>query len=207
MAKRSNLTRLHKPQSRAGEGVSVGFVRSQTVNTDGTAVANLEINLGSAPVPDRRYVSDVASVVGSGDRINLIFGQAKLSGGGYRSLLIVQMSTTFLHQMREGSAPMLASLEKHLNHHRIPKAALASILEEPSQTVAIAANLLTAGYTGAEACMDFYYVSPFSVQIANAGGPFLADPVVRVTLPSSILASIIEKMDVVMKSIPPEIGR
>jgi hypothetical protein len=201
----TNIQQFHRVTSRPGEGTSVGFVLKHSSNTDGTAVVKLQLNLNTARVPDRRYVANSAAVVQEGDRLTLIFGQTKLGGGGYRSLLLLELSSTYARQFIQASAAMLKTAIQYAEKHGVPRAKLAEIREDvPGQTVPFAANIATAGFTGRDACMDYYYASPFSVQIAGQGGEFQADPVVRVNLPTGLMIAIYERLFELKNSLPRE---
>ena len=193
--KLANIQRLQVVTSRPGEGAPIGFVSRHRSNPDGTTAITLQLNLTTATVPDRRYVANAAAVVQEKDRLTLIFGHTKLGGAGYRSLLLIDLSSTYVHQLLKASENMLKLAAQYFERHKVPSGALSVIKEDvPGQTVPFAANLATAGFTGRDACMDYYYASPFSVQIAGAGGEFQAEPVVRVSLPTALMLAIYERL-------------
>jgi hypothetical protein len=98
---------------------------------------------------------------------------------------------------------MLKSAADVVARLKLPEASLANIREDvPGQTVPFAANIVTAGFTGGDACMDYYYASPFSFQIAQAGGEFQAEPVVRVNLPTPLMIALYEKLFEIKDSLP-----
>jgi hypothetical protein len=125
----------------------------------------------------------------------LIFGQSKVTGDGLRSLIIVHMPAYGAHQFLRSTPDMLKTAKKFMQQNQLTVGSLTEINEEPNQTVALAANLIAASYSGTEACMDFYHASPFVVMQVKAGGEFAADPVVRVSLPMVLLYAICEKLE------------
>ena len=199
----AQLQQLHR-LNRPGEGTAIGGDRKQVANADGTTGTLFTLNLNTAPVPDRRYVADIASVSASEHRLSLIFGQSKVVGTGTRSLLVIEVATTFAAQIVNMIQELIENLRKYVKQHDVPALQLVDIKEEPSQTVSLAGNVVAAGYASRDACLDFYYVSPFAIQQAEAGGDFVAEPVVRVSLPTSLLLSICERLDEMKATFPSE---
>lgn len=181
--------------NRPGEGATLSVVRQQTTGVSGVTSISLTVDLASAPVPERRYVADVGMVVLDLEGAQLVFGQSKVSGNGLRSLVIVHMSAYGVHQFLRSAPDMMETVRKFMQQNQLTAESLAKIDEEPSQTVALAANLIAASFSRTEACMDFYYASPFVVRQVKAGGDFAADPVVRVSLPMTLLYAICEKLE------------
>ncbi len=203
----ANIQQFQQVKSRLGEGTSVGFVVHHSSSTDGTTSVTLQIDLNTARVPDRRYVANAAAVEHEGDRLTMIFGQGKLGGVGYRSLLLLELSSSYIRQFVQASTGMLKSAVQYAEKHKVSRAELVTIREDvPGQTVPFAANIATAGFSGRDACMDFYYASPFSVQIAGGGGEFQADPVVRVNLPTALMISIYERLAELKDSLPDDMA-
>jgi hypothetical protein len=201
----ANFQQVQRVRSRPGEGTVIGYVTNQVAKPDGTTAVSLSLDLNSARVPDRRYVADVASVVREDDRLTFIFGQKQLGGQNYRSLVLLEMASTFVLQFIEASEKMVASIVTYAGHNHLKRMQLANINEDiPGQTVSFAANISSAGFTGRDACMDFYYASPFSVQIAGSGGEFAAEPVVRVNLPTMLMLALYEQLYSLKDSLPKE---
>lgn len=64
------------------------------------------------------------------------------------------------------------------------------------QSVVLTSSYVLAGYTGLSACMDFYYVSPFSVQQMAALKKLALEPVVRVNLSTGLMIGLIDAISV-----------
>ena len=198
MAKHRDSARLQTIQriiSRPGEGTPIGIVNRQPMIAGVAAGVSLGLDLTTARVPDRRYVATAAAIAQEGDRITLIFGQHKLGGKGYRSLLLIEFPSNYVDQFLIASQELVDSIKKIAEQNSFLSVPLSDISEDvPGQTIPFVANIATAGYTDRDACMDFYYASPFAVQIAGMGGEFSADPVVRVTLQTALMMSIYERL-------------
>ena len=67
-------------------------------------------------------------------------------------------------------------------------------LQEPTQTVGLTANIVPCAFSDAEACMDFYQLSPFMASALVAHGDVYAEPVVRVTLPTGLFVALIGRL-------------
>lgn len=201
----SNVQQIQRVPYRPGEGYVIGTVRQNMPGPNGEGSLNLMLRLDTAQVPERRYVANAATAVYEGERVTIVFGQKKLGGMGYRSLLLLEMSTTYAHQLIRASSELVTLVDKYLTEQNAPRTEVSDIDEDvPGQTITLAANIATAGHTGRDACMDFYYASPFSVQIAAQGGDFAAEPVVRVTLPTSLMLALHQKLQSLKDSMPAE---
>lgn len=206
MAKPRNLPRFQQVQqvtARPGEGTVIASVAKRIAHPDGTTTIALQLNLNTAQVPDRRYAANAASLVHEGDRVTFIFGHRRLGRKELRSLVLVEMITPAVHQLLESSKAMLVSAWKFVAKNELARTSLAEINEDvPGQTVPFIANICTAGFTGRDACMDFYFASPFAAQIAGGGGDFQAEPLVRVSMPTMLMLAIYERLKELEPSLP-----
>src|SRR5882724_4923678 len=82
---------------RPGEGATIDVIRQTLPSTDGVTAVLVSLDLGQAPVPSRRYVSDQVGIVSAESDIRLLFGQRKISGTGLRALLVIHMTPESIH--------------------------------------------------------------------------------------------------------------
>lgn len=198
--KHTPVHRLNKP----GEGASISVSRSPLVDVRGATGVLLTIDFGSAPVPDRRYAADIATVERVNDMVNLIFGQTKVGGVGFRSLLVINLSPSAVHQFLRSLQDILPTIHEYAKRSNVAKVDLTNVDQEPNQTVALTANLVAASQSGREACLDFYYSSPWVMMQVKQGGEFAAEPIVRITLSTGLLLAICEKLESVGAQLPHE---
>jgi hypothetical protein len=132
--------------------------------------------------------------------VTLLFGQMKL-GGDLRSLLAVNMSFDAMHQLVESFEIFRKSAED-VKKQGLQTGHLTEITEEPAQTVAMTATMAYVGFSGEDACMDFYYASPFSLQKASALSKLAVDPVVRVNLATSLFLAMWDSLSKLKESMP-----
>lgn len=167
---------------RPGEGVAVQAHQM----TEGN-VRTISIALGSAPVPERRYAADVYFVTQRSDSIKLMFGQLKATGNALRSLLVIHTTSSGVEHLLSAvdcfTQPTILEIAEREN---ISVEKVDTALEEPSQTVALSANMGIAAVSGRESCLDFYQASPFAIAAFNSGQEFAVDPVVRVDLTTAL---------------------
>src|SRR5258707_4129127 len=90
---RRSLQPHSAPSSRPGDGTPLTVVLEQFTATDGTQVTNIGIDLNQAPVPDRRFAADSCGLIVKDGTVKILFAQDRVSGDGWRSLVIVQMSS------------------------------------------------------------------------------------------------------------------
>jgi hypothetical protein len=184
----------HKPPTihrvtRPGEGVEIHMTRQTIQETPGIAIFN--IDLSHAPVPDRRYVADMVAVADGPEFVRLFFGQIKVGSKELRSLLDVHMSLTAIGFF---IGAVGAAAEEHQVKSGVVPGELSRMDKEPDQTVGLAANLVAVSLIGTEACVDFYLASAFAMGAVAQGGKMLADPVVRITMPSSLVLALIKRL-------------
>jgi hypothetical protein len=195
MAKRSaSATVTALSRLRPGEGALVEVVRHDLPRPDGTKAITLGIDMGTAPVPDRKYVADAAAVVKAVDGVRMMFAQHKLGKArGLRTLLVVHMSVDAVHNFAKSTKPLIEPLRGHgdiCGPNDIP---LIEIGEEPAQTIAFAANFVVCGYAGSEATLDFLHSSAFVIDhLVKSGRQLAVDPIVRVSLPSRLLLNLLD---------------
>ncbi|MBI3055467.1 MAG: hypothetical protein HYY77_15730 [Betaproteobacteria bacterium] len=168
----------------------------------GRTTMSIGINLESAQVPDRRYVADTANAIYSDDRIKFLFGQTKLDGG-LRSLLIINFAAdrleTFLASVDAMQQP---SLREIIDHLQLQKVTLEEISREPEQTTSLVANLIGAGVSGREACLDFYHISPFSIVKISSTHKVALDPVVRIHIRTALFEALIDRLKQIKQQVP-----
>lgn len=199
--KHTPIHRLNKP----GEGVTFGVTRTHAVDVKGSTGVLLTVDLTSAPVPDRRYAADIATVERVNDMVNLIFGQTKVGGRDFRSLLVIHLSASAVHQFLRSVQDILPTIREYAKRSNLAKVDLTDVDQEPSQTVALTANLIAASHSGREGCLDFYYSSPWVMIQVKKGGDFAAEPIVRTTLSTGLLLAICERFESVGAELPHEI--
>ena len=205
MAKSHRNQPSARTMHRIGEGPLIDVHLQQSVRADGQTTSSLGIDLSGAPVPDRRYVADVVSVIPGRDVIKLLFGQEKVSSG-LRSLVVIHMAQfavgAFVSAILDMKNPTVAEVMKISN---IDAKLLSSISDEPEQTVAMTASVAAAAVSGQEACVDFYQISPFARLNVMASKKISVDPVVRVELSTSLLVALVEKLKEISSNFPHEV--
>jgi hypothetical protein len=167
--------------------------------THGESVSQLELDLREAPVPERRYVCDVAAVKFDGTTIRLLFGQQRIGKAvTLRSLVVMQLSRLaadqFLRSVDAMSKPTYAEIVSGMGTEA---EALTEIDEEPEQTVALQANLLVSAAAGLEANIDFYQMSPAALSNVQRqkSDSIPIESVLRVDIRPSLMLGIINELN------------
>lgn len=166
----------------------------------GGLTQQLGLDFYSLPVPDRRLSCDTVSLVHTDYMIKLLFAQREVVGDGYLSMLVVQMSFEAIHNF----LPSIAQLEPGLEliTGKFPSAKLTKIEGKPQQCAVVTASYIFAGFSGTDACLDFYYISPFSVQSINILNKVSVEPVVRVNVPTYLLLAMLRELQKIAPSLP-----
>lgn len=174
------------------------------VGVDGKTTMVLAGNLADAPVPDRRYLAELASIVYKNETVQFLFAQEKLSSS-LRSLLVIHMSTSaarsFASSVEKMSNPSLEEIAK-ITH--LAPVSLPNINDEPDQTVALVANRVGVAVSGREASLDFYQVSISSLVNMITTNKIGVEPVVRVDIRTSLLIALIKRIRELQDKFPPD---
>lgn len=186
-----------------GETV-VPVVKRIISRPDGTSMIEAQLNLRGVAVPERRYVADFAWVDRKNEAARLIFGQYNLTGSALRSLVCVTVFPEPFRQFLTSSKEFFASLSSFLSRNSIEPAQISPLKDEPTQTVALVSNLISASFSGRESVLDFYHVSPAAIMKLAERNDVVLDPVVRVDLATSLLGSLLGLFERVEKALPPE---
>lgn len=187
---------------RSGEGalVDVSFLPNETVA--GRNVASFNISLASVPVPHKRYSADTAFVEIVDETVLLLFAQRRIRNDGLRSLVIIKMDPEWVQRFLLTLAQADTDFDKYAESHNISADILGTVPEEPKDTVAFDANFTMAAISERQACLDFFYSSPFAFSASLGAKKLAVDPVLRVDLKCSLLLGVIAGMRDVIKRIP-----
>lgn len=205
MSKSGRNRPAHVRTSRPGEGITLDIVMPRAgITAEGSAAISFGVNLGMAPVPDRRYVADICGVIVKKNVVKLLFGQEAVVGNKLRTLLVVQMDMdaayTFMKNLDEMHPQ---GLSDYVEARALAADPMHDLKEEPSQTVALSANMSIAAVAGLTSCLDFYSASPFSMMAVPSTQRLSAEPVVRVDMPVSSLFGLYRELKKVV--VPVEI--
>ncbi len=185
--------------ARIGEGHAVDV---SILPSKGGMSNHFAIDTSGLPVPDRRLSCDTVSLVRTDHVVKLLFAQRNVVSDGYLSVLIIQMSfeavRSFIHTVNQ----LNNGIEELEQQGRLQRGSLTEIKEKPDQSAVVTASLVMAGYSGNDGCLDFYYLSPFSVQRINLGNKVAVEPVVRVQLPTPLMVALVRALVEMAPSLP-----
>jgi len=200
MSKNRGLQRSQQA-IRVGEGYAVNATRT-SVDPDGRV--NITLDLSMAPVSERTYWTNAAGVRLIDDSVQLLFGQKQLTGNRLRSLLVITISIENAQRFLASCIEFRPDLDKVLKDIA-PSTPFDFSGDEPSQTVALTASILSTARSGNESSIDFYYVSPrMLADFARTQMTQLAvEAVVRVTLSTSLIAMLIDEIGNVCRNVKP----
>lgn len=192
--------------NRHGEGVLIDMHITPLQDVRGGHIAQLSGNLSALPVPDRHYTADICDVVYSRETVHILFGQERFGAiQGVRNLVVIKMTPAaivgYLTTLAEPDRP---SFDDAIRDLQIEAEVLTRVEEEPKETVVLRANVVLTAVVGREACMDFYYASPFSKSAAAHTRKLALDPVVRVDLRTGLLLGLHKAFRTIVSDLPEE---
>jgi len=210
MSKQKKQLRRTSALIRPGEGHAIQIVRRETPKPDGTTALEIGLDVGNAPVPERHYFAEVASVRSVGDALYLMFGQRAIGPNGpLRSVITLVLAPEATSNFLGTCGDFALNVERYLTRISAPKARLVEISEEPSQAVVMVANVVAASHVGREACMDFYHASPRAIRdvMQHEKDVMAIDPVVRIQLFTTLLAGVLDGIKAAHSSLPIEVDQ
>jgi hypothetical protein len=187
---------------RKGEGVHIATLRTPVTSSAGVTKEAVSIDMSSAQVPDRRYPADAVRVEVGEDMVRIFFAQRKPVGDGLQSILLIRVAFLGARQFLRSMEPIVGQVKAYLAKFNIRVPSQLDIKEAPNQTVTLDANIVAAGFSAREGCLDFYYVSPYAILGMRGGGDMYADPVVRVFVTTSNLVAIYDTLVANKASLP-----
>lgn len=201
MKKRQDVGLQKAP--RPGEGAVMDTTVLRSAETSGLTATKFSFDLTRAPVPDRRYVSEVAAILADDQEVKVCFAQKRLGGGEVlRSALVVHIPFQGIGRFLKSQDNFLPSMQEFAERVQLPQVQLIDIKDEPAQTVALTANIIGASFSGWDACIDLYHTSAFAIWMLKDGGPLVVDPVVRVTLTTAQLLAITAGLQRMFERLP-----
>jgi hypothetical protein len=192
-------------KSRPGEN-TVPVFKQVAPNPDGTSQTTISINFNDVPIPERRYVAELGGIVFDGTIVKILFGQKRVVGDTLRSLIVIVFSPDALRRFLEMCTNFLPELHEIASKNNLTIFPLTSINDEPTQTVAMASNLIAAARAGREATFDFYHCSAASLHESQSKNSdrLAVEPVVRVDLPLNLMIAIIDELVSLSDKFPAE---
>lgn len=180
---------------RPGEGVSIDVSVLSVPGLGGQLGTAVTMDLSKAKVPDRRYAADVCAVRRIRGTVKIMFGQERVDGQGWRTLLVVEMSELAVNRFLESCDQMKnPTFEEMVKSSKYGLEVLSTNVSEPSQpnqAASLFANLGLVAISDNEACIDFYHASAFSMGAIQQSQKIAVDPVVRIDLRASLLFGLI----------------
>lgn len=179
---------------RQGEGVSVDASAMPIIAPGGLPAVALKFDLAKARVPDRRYAADACAIATAHGVIKIMFGQERIDGKGWRTLLVVNMPIpgvqAFLATLTNISNPTLEEVAANLHLADETLSAKASEPEFPNQVASLTANLGLFAVANTEACLDLYHASAFAVAAVSGSRKLSVDPVVRIDMRTQLFIAL-----------------
>lgn len=195
--------------NRVGEGVLLDVVTVTNAHTDGITVQQFGVNVMTAPVPDRSYLADVCAVKLSRGYVKLLFGQTKIiEESELHSLLVVRMTASaarkFLETLVDPKAGENGSIEETLSRQGVVPEASFEVTQEPTATIALAANFAATAIADGDACIDFFQASAFAIAAVSRSGKLALQSVVRVNLTAGLFFRLLLQLKEADNHLPPE---
>ena len=73
--------------------------------------------------------------------------------------------------------------------------------------VSLVANIIAVGFSAREAVIDLYHYNALGIAKLNEGSDLAIDPVLRVDLPTTLLAGLVRTLNKVVTEFPPETSK
>jgi hypothetical protein len=162
------------------------------------------LDMGSAPVPTRRYAADACSIdIKSGD-VRFIFAQRSLNDEEFESALVVRLNPLaarqFIDSLKGIQEPTIAQVASNIGE----SIRALEPITKARQMVSVLANLASVAIAGFESCVDFYHASAFAMRAIDVKGKnqLELEPVVRVELRTGLFLAVLEALEEITDQLP-----
>jgi hypothetical protein len=172
---------------------------------DGTTSTEVTVDLTEIPIPERRYVADTAWVDYRNEFVRFMFAQREISGEKLRSVVMVNVYPEPARQIVTRSAQFISNIHSFLDRNGIPIRPMHKLADEPAQTVALSANMISVTFAGREAEWDFFHLPPSGMKKLAERTDVVVDAVVRIDLATSLVAGIIQALEGLLPELPQEV--
>jgi hypothetical protein len=190
----------HAVSSGRSEGHPVPMVA--VARSEGSVMFGLD--MGSAPVPTRRYAADACSIdIKSGD-VRFIFAQRSLNDEEFESALVVRLNPLaarqFIDSLKGIQEPTIAQVASNVGE----SIRALEPITKARQMVSVLANLASVAIAGFESCVDFYHASAFAMRAIDVKGKnqLELEPVVRVELRTGLFLAVLEALEEIADQLP-----
>jgi hypothetical protein len=174
------------PSRSEGHSVSFGHVDAR---------GRVGLDVSKAPVPSRRYATELCTVDSDGRDMRIVFAQSAIFGDEIETALVVRMNPTAVVQFAESVINMVdPTLDELAGLVKVSREPLLEIKSRPHQTVKVVANLISVAIAGHEACLDFYHASAFAVRKSEGQNKLDVEPVVRVDIRTGLFLSLNDRI-------------
>jgi hypothetical protein len=159
----------------------------------GQAVMEIGIDYSKTQVPERSYYADYCDVQQGRTGHSLFFG--KLAPGTSKLRTKIEVSfpdDMLLRQLWNTSRDYHESVRKFAERVQLPPV---ERVEDTDKVQTFRANNVYLGTWGEESMMDFYYLSPRDIHLAQSQSraELDLDPVVRIVLSTAVMFEFLEK--------------
>lgn len=190
----------HSVNTGRSEGFPVAL--SPVAQSDGSVTFGVDI--GSAPVPSKRYAADACEVDLKDGNLRMIFAQRGIGDEPFESALVIKLNPLAARNLIESVGdmdnPTVAEIAEKIGEERRPLERVA----RARQMVSVVANFVTVAVAGFETCVDFYHASAFSIRAIDAKKKthLGLEPVVRVDITTGLFMAIQDALEALAPQLP-----
>jgi hypothetical protein len=160
-----------------------------------TAMLEIGIDYGQAPLPLVHYDADYCNVVQGRTGVILIFGKLKAGSCDLRTKIEITFSDEqFFRQLWGTSRDLHETVRKQTANQRL---AAIDPVGDTDKVQCLHSNNVYMALMGGEAVLDFYYISPGDIHLVRMKkrAEVALEPVVRVVVSTPLLADFLDKCE------------
>ncbi|UST52979.1 hypothetical protein NF681_11550 [Comamonadaceae bacterium OTU4NAUVB1] len=176
-----------------GEGVVVPFKLHGMSNQGSLTRATAVVDLSGAAAPTRKFVADCFEIRKEFGEYRLLFGQRKVDGKSLRAMLDVRFPIEPMPGMAATVYAGIVSIPLDEKLQSINY--LMEFLEEPEQSIALAANFTRTNAGPGATTMDFFNSSGLALANFFTTQKLFTDPVVRLTMPNPMMLQFSKELE------------
>ena len=167
---------------------------------------SVALDFTSAPVPDRRFSADAAWVVLGSDLVRILFAQYRAAGPQVEHVVVVRVPFTAVRYFVSSMESVGPQGKEYLARVKNPPSPEVDKDKLPEQTFTLDANIMVAGFSDREACIDLYNSSAQAkVALKQGSGEFRAEPIARVFLTTRLLIDLFDELSAMVSKLPADV--
>src|SRR5262245_46568395 len=132
---------------RPGDGEVLRVQRRALPGPGGDVITEVQFDLSSASIPERRFTCNQAWIADEGDQYYLCFGQRKIIGSDLRALVVLHLGPDDVAHFVDACEQIRSTIDQLVSKVRPVPIPLQVAATEPDQCAALTCNIIAVAFS------------------------------------------------------------